>query len=214
MHSTLIRDPYIHSNQEALKFQKVSSLMTPGDNSWDLDLIADIFDDRDANLIVSIPLNINEKDSWYWHREKLGQYSVKSAYALIQEGRTSSHAADNSGFWRRLWNLKIPPKVKNFLWRATKECLPTKDLLCRRRVPVNVICPTCNNAPESILHSLVTCSYAEASWSKLAIPALSGEFSSFTEWLQLVFQQRSSNDVHITVMICWMLWKARNDLVW
>lgn len=61
--------------------------------------------------------------------------------------------ADNSGFWKNLWNLNIAPKVKIFLWRATNNCLPTKDLLRVKQVAVNEIFPVCNVAPESISYS-------------------------------------------------------------
>ncbi|KAL8115127.1 hypothetical protein AgCh_021812 [Apium graveolens] len=37
--------------------------------------------------------------------------------------------SNNPGFWRKLSNLKIPVKVKHFLWQAVTGCLPTKDAL-------------------------------------------------------------------------------------
>lgn len=69
----------------------------------------------------------------------------------------------NSGFWRKMWNLKIPPKVKNFLWRAVSDCLPTRDQLRIRHVAVNLMCLVCNEAPESAFHSLVNCSFVTLS---------------------------------------------------
>lgn len=41
-----------------------------------------------------------------------------------------------------------------------------------------------------------------------------GIFGSFSEWLQLVFDQRNNIEIHNTAMVCWALWKNRNDLVW
>lgn len=58
--------------------------MITGETQWDIDLIFDIFNDRDANLIVSIPLRNNESDAWYLRGEKSGVYSVKSAYDLLR----------------------------------------------------------------------------------------------------------------------------------
>ena len=44
----------------------VSSLMTPGQHNWDLDVLADIFNDRDRALITQIPLSSRrEEDAWY-----------------------------------------------------------------------------------------------------------------------------------------------------
>lgn len=184
----------------------VSALLN-SENQWDLDLIMDIFDNRDANIILSIPTHTTVEDSWYWRKKKMGNYPVKSAYLLLQENKNDYGTAPNSGFWRKLWNLKIPPKVKNFLLRASANCLPTKDLLRIRRIPVNDVCPTCNEYTETTFRTLVTCSYVVVCWSRVHSQAISGNFSSFSQWLALVFQQQPLEQVLITVMTCWMIWK-------
>lgn len=38
--------------------------MVTGQNQWDIDLINDIFNVRDADLILSIPLR--QEDAYYW----------------------------------------------------------------------------------------------------------------------------------------------------
>lgn len=146
--------------------QTVSSLMSLYGTGWDVDLILDMFDSRDTNIILSIPLNTEVEDSWYCKREKMGSYSVKSAYRLIQDDKPSFNTDDNLGFWRNLWNLKIPLKVKIFLWRASTSSLPTKDLLRAKKVQVNDLCPMCNDQPEFVLHVFVNCAYATSCWEK------------------------------------------------
>ncbi|XP_074363041.1 uncharacterized protein LOC141703396 [Apium graveolens] len=69
---------------DAIKGQPVSSLMITDQKEWDVELLNDIFEDRDVNLILSIPIGRVEFDSWYWNKEKLGTYTVKSAYAVLQ----------------------------------------------------------------------------------------------------------------------------------
>lgn len=76
-------DPYVHLSNEALRGQKVISLMQTEIKQWYVDLIADVMEARDFNLIFSIPLDNHMQDTWYWRKEKLGCYSVKSAYMLI-----------------------------------------------------------------------------------------------------------------------------------
>ncbi|WOG87552.1 hypothetical protein DCAR_0206781 [Daucus carota subsp. sativus] len=49
-------DPYIHTTNEALINQKVFALMKTGERAWDEDLIFDLFDRRDAENILSIPI--------------------------------------------------------------------------------------------------------------------------------------------------------------
>ncbi|KAK1392403.1 hypothetical protein POM88_011459 [Heracleum sosnowskyi] len=68
-------DPYVYTVNEALTVKMVSSLMITGHNQWDVDLLADFFEDRDTNLILFIPSQ--NADSWYWSRENLGRSTVK-----------------------------------------------------------------------------------------------------------------------------------------
>lgn len=120
-------DRYIQSSNEALLNQKVSSFMVTGERMWYRDLICDIFNDQDVEHILSIPLRDEDTYNWYWTREKMGVYSVKSTYAVLQEAMTNRQEHDS--FWKKLWNLKIPVKVNNFLWRAASNCFPYKRSL-------------------------------------------------------------------------------------
>lgn len=54
-------DPYIYTRSESLQDQKVSSLIGVTSNCWNADLV----DNRDAIIILTIPLNSDVKDSWY-----------------------------------------------------------------------------------------------------------------------------------------------------
>lgn len=66
----LENEAYIQTHSEALKDQMVSALMNTTSNSWDVDLVQDIFNSRDANIILSIPLDKTVNDAWYWRYEK------------------------------------------------------------------------------------------------------------------------------------------------
>lgn len=59
--------------------------MVPGENQWDRDLVLDYFDEKDANLIMAIPLSNEENDTSYGEERKFGNYTVKSAYCWIRE---------------------------------------------------------------------------------------------------------------------------------
>lgn len=75
----------------------MSSLMITGQSEWDMEVLGDIFDEREANIIAPIPINSNSSDSWYWSKEKMGMYTVKSAYASIQDRANVNGLSDNSG---------------------------------------------------------------------------------------------------------------------
>lgn len=94
--------PYIQSNNEVVKDKMVSSLMIMSEIQWNKDLLNDIFEARDVNLILSIPLRNNDTDLWYWRKEKFRHYSVKTAYTLIQEGKKIYISIENPNFWRKI----------------------------------------------------------------------------------------------------------------
>ena len=69
--------------------------------------------------------------------------------------------------WKYLWALTVPPKVKNFLWRACSDCIPTGTALMSKCVEISEFCPLCNASIETPLHILVNCPVARGSWVKL-----------------------------------------------
>lgn len=117
-------------------------------------------------------------------------------------------------FWRKLLTLKVPPNVKQFPWRVSKGCLLTKNQLRIKRVTVNVLCPTCNAEMETIVQSITTCSFAKACWNKICIMVALIEFSTFSDWLSMVFHRCNQDELGIVAVLSWSFWKCRNELVW
>lgn len=79
-------NPYITIETQAIENNNVASLMCMDMKKWDLELVRDIFNERDQDCIISITLNeLNNEDIMYWSIEKSGVYSVRSAYNLIQK---------------------------------------------------------------------------------------------------------------------------------
>lgn len=47
-------------------------------NEWDIEVVRDLFNEREAELILSIPLSDSiDIDGWMWCLEKSGLYSQK-----------------------------------------------------------------------------------------------------------------------------------------
>ena len=73
----------------------------------------DLFNNRDAFLILSIPLSSSRLDTWFWAFESSGQFSVKSTYRYLQLGKDGgahifrSAFGKNSGNSVSLLRLKI-----------------------------------------------------------------------------------------------------------
>lgn len=66
-----------------------------------------------VSMVAFTNLNQN-KDTFKWHLTKNGKFTVRSMYlAMIQEGVVPHNSP--------LWNLKVPLKIKIFLWYLQKE---------------------------------------------------------------------------------------------
>jgi hypothetical protein len=52
---------------------------------------------------------------------------------------------------KKLWKIKVPPKIKVFLWYLRKDVLLTKDNLIRHNWNDNKSCVFCHK-DETILH--------------------------------------------------------------
>ncbi|KAL5550873.1 hypothetical protein UlMin_001049 [Ulmus minor] len=81
------------------ELDKVSSLITAS-GSWDSNLIRASFHPDEAEAILSLPLpRRNIPDSFLWHYDKSGHYTVRSGYWLATKSKsvpsssTSSHTS-------------------------------------------------------------------------------------------------------------------------
>uniref|UniRef100_A0A803NT91 Reverse transcriptase n=1 Tax=Cannabis sativa TaxID=3483 RepID=A0A803NT91_CANSA len=184
-------DPYVHSSHPSLSEVKACNLMAMDGGSWDVEILNDLFNEREKKLILDIPLNIGHgRDKLTWSYETSSIYSVKNGYNLLQKlyGRWSANEDDLTKFWTKFWKLKIPPKVKNLVWRAD----------------------------ESIIHALITCTRVKQVWDRVGIGphVAAAEPKSFLDWFTVVFSAADAEQKLLLPVLCWAIWNARNDVVW
>ncbi|WVZ83546.1 hypothetical protein U9M48_030683, partial [Paspalum notatum var. saurae] len=118
--------------------------------------------------LVSKVANVNlseENDTFKWRLHKNGIFSVQSMYNnLILDNNTIPVTCD-------LWKLRIPLKIKIFLWYLRTGVILTKDNLAKRQWQGSTKCCFCN-ADETLQHLFFDCHVARAtywirSWSPL-----------------------------------------------
>lgn len=68
-------------------------------------------------------------------------------------------------FWKKLWWLLAPHKVRHFLWRACRDILPMKVILKRRNVLSDDLCEECMLEAETSSHLFWSCLRAKRVWS-------------------------------------------------
>ncbi|XP_060961018.1 uncharacterized protein LOC133031516 [Cannabis sativa] len=207
-------NPYVVSDHPGLLNHNVSSLFSAYSKSWDIDVLTDLFTERDKNLILSIQLSEHAiTDKWHWSEENSGFYTVKSAYWLLQQATRAAIAVNDQLLFKFLWQLDIPPKVQHFLWRVLVGCLPTKVQLGTKNVNVDLYCPFCNSALETITHVLIECRFAQSCWCVSSVPA--GVVNAdFNTWFFDLSRTASTAVVKEAAVISWRLWSARNELLW
>ncbi|CAI9757018.1 unnamed protein product [Fraxinus pennsylvanica] len=136
-HGFVTSDP-LPGHEEAT----VNQLFVPGENRWDYDILVDLFSEEERGQILKIPLSsYGRSDRIYWVHDNKGFYSVRSGYKRLMQEFFQEYPNTMDSFWRTIWNLKIPAKVRNFLWRASQLVLPTADHLRAKRVDIDKLCP-------------------------------------------------------------------------
>uniref|UniRef100_A0A803PW73 Reverse transcriptase n=1 Tax=Cannabis sativa TaxID=3483 RepID=A0A803PW73_CANSA len=208
-------NPKVMSSHPALENATVNALMKTGELVWDDEILADIFEDREQELIQTIPLNVTRTfDHLVWTKENSGMYSVKSAYALLQKLKGQWCNDSDNSFWRRLWQLKLTSKMQNLVWRACNNCLLTLVQLRTKHVGVSPMCPLCQSEEETIVHALITCREVQKCWNRVGIGTIVNTGASFLDWCAATFCNNTAEVNCRIVAICWAVWGARNNLVW
>uniref|UniRef100_A0A803PSK2 RNase H type-1 domain-containing protein n=1 Tax=Cannabis sativa TaxID=3483 RepID=A0A803PSK2_CANSA len=183
-------NPFVESQHLGLVGKMVNSLMEMDELEWDEESLLDLLTDRDVALVWKIPLATAGVD-------------VDCNLQL-----------DNSGFWLKLWQLKLPPKVKDFLWRVCTNSLPTRFQLSTKHVPINPLCPLCMAAPETALHVLVRCAFAQQYWRQTRVTTLGTAAMTFSGWWEEGLNTWSmAESLEVAMMLC-LIWKVRHDMVW
>lgn len=114
------------------------------ENRWDETKPNQHFIREDTEVIVKIPLPINQKkNELMWHFDKRGEYSIKSGYQValqIKVPDLSNSSNYSSKQWNSLWSLELPEKIKLFMWKASKNLLPLAENLWIRKCVQEPLC--------------------------------------------------------------------------
>ena len=123
-------------------------------------MIRDVFLPHEAKVILGLVISsCLPEDRLVWGAPASnGRFSIRSAYMVAMEMKEEGLKGAVSDdyrlrrFWKTLWGLDIPSKVRHFAWRACKDILPTKENLMRRKVLLDEQCEVCHGDVESSGH--------------------------------------------------------------
>ena len=94
---------------------------------------------------------------------------MKTGYHVLEEierkqAVSGSDQATQRSFWKGIWKLNIPKKIRIFFWRACTDSLPTMKILHHRKVVASPLCTTYGKSEETTLHALWECEKIQISW--------------------------------------------------
>ncbi|KAF2308605.1 hypothetical protein GH714_011267 [Hevea brasiliensis] len=148
----------------------------------------------------------------FWHFNKNGIYSVKSAYHVLSEDHLISFGQLGGLNWKKLWLVPVPPKVKNLVRRALHNIIPTVANLQTRKVYIGGGCLKCS-AFEDADHGFLTCPCAYDCWESFGFGEVD-QFASLSSFVAFILALSDKQPIARSFMILWGLWVKRNQLVW
>ena len=133
-----------------------------------------------------------------------------AAAGIEQEG--TSGVSGQKQLWKTIWSAEVPNKIRNFVWRACQNIIPTKSNLCRRQVLSSDTCEQCGKCSETTSHILLHCDKSSSVW--VACGLVMERDCSFVDLLWKVRKDLGPADVNLThfMAISWNIWNDRNGV--
>ncbi|KAJ1282417.1 hypothetical protein BS78_03G050200 [Paspalum vaginatum] len=204
---------------------KVKDLWYPNSNSWNNELITNVFPPQAAEIIKETPVvPANEPDTLVWKPEKGGQCTTKEAirYFVDQEqmvlpsyeGRRLTQQANS--LLQVIWKSKcIQPNLKTFMWRILRQAIPTGQRVSVIVPEVNNLCKHCTS-PKNDLHLFFKCPFSRAVWFTCNYPmrtdSILDEEDGLQQTLTHLIPTHINHDMLANIILTlWYIWRARND---
>ncbi|VFQ84939.1 unnamed protein product [Cuscuta campestris] len=210
---TSLKDQVPLDRQVHINEGKVASMWIP-EVGWNWERIGDLPDDLKNKLTCCYITD--DEDECYWQPSATGKFSVSSAYEL-----TNIDGLDmqDTG-WVKIWKLKIPNRIRAFLWLARHERLACNAERYRRHLAEADTCPSCVDKSESVEHIIRDCPNIKRIWNKLLGTSIVQGLSNhnFRQWMddQVAGKVRTPYAHEWPVIFattCWGAWRWRNDYV-
>ncbi|XP_026451964.1 uncharacterized protein LOC113352352 [Papaver somniferum] len=183
------------------------------------------FETEVVEKISRMHINISEEDIVRWKPTRDGNFTVKSAYNKLVETRFQQQEVSMTvpkEVRKELWKMKVPHRVKLFIWKCLQDIVQTKVKIIRYNNSSDPICKICNQQNESLFHLLWVCTYARVVWRYLNVNVdrVADSCNNIKDWVMSWFSNQQGfgiveyNTWKITLMVgCWIIWKERCETV-
>ncbi|MBA0578781.1 hypothetical protein Gorai_021053 [Gossypium raimondii] len=180
------------NGNENRELKTVSNLIDGTSKQWKTEIIFSTFQEDIAQKILKIPLaETDSEDLRVWKGEATGEFSVRSAYKLLQEDVLSPNnllQTELKEFYRKLWNIQLPSKILLLIWQIFWNYMPTLVNLRNKRITTIVRCPRYGSGEEDSSHVFRQCPTSIEVWQNISM----GWVTIFSDqnirtWLTWVF---------------------------
>ncbi|XP_073354033.1 uncharacterized protein [Aegilops tauschii subsp. strangulata] len=174
----------------------VSELIDMTSATWDKQKVQATFMNMDAKVILVSTRQ--RREAWLENR-------AGSSNTTVEEAQ-----------WKRLWKTEVPRKVRMFLWRLSKQSIPTNDVRVHRHMSDSSACSICG-APDSWKHSLLECTMSRCTWAlvddELAQTLATNTEPKAKQWLFTLMSALSHESFVKLSVTLWAIWAARRKAI-
>ena len=108
--------------------------------------------------------------------------------------------------------MRVAQKVKNFVWQAPRNAMPTKQALAKRTIIANPICERCQVAVEDLLHALWSCLEVDIVWADQTLWDFrcSMDFDNFKQLVLWIIEE--GKQLELFAYTAWSVWNQHNQV--
>ena len=161
---SLISGPF-NRGEEYTRLKEIASY-----SGWSWHNISFALPNQLVAAIKATPISFSAlyEDRLTWSSSPAGAFDLKKAYRLARLEGFDDQARPFEGEW--IWKTPTIPKIKCFLWQCHHNSILVRAILASRGMDILPSCPICNKAPETILHVLRDCPFAQGFWKSFPPP--------------------------------------------
>jgi ribonuclease HI len=187
------------------------------DGTWDYEELQQILPEYLIMKLVACmpPQADNGPDVPLWPGERMGNFSVATAYQYL----TGMQLREHEKKWHAIWRLETIERIRVFMWQVLHDRIQTKWRTAKWNL-TDPYCNYCGQMEETTMHVLRDCPLAVEVWQHLLDEDHRGRFfiGQLTQWvdLNLSTDMGGTKDLAwdaVWATTCYWLWRWRNQRV-
>lgn len=179
-------------------------------NGWNLEVLYTVLPHDVASQLQRMKPQLvpNHQDLWVWESSDSGCYTVKDGYTWLANRLQQGFTLED---WRWLLRLKIPERIRIFIWLVVHNSIQTNLYRFRCNMVASPSCTRCSAPEEDAIHCLRDCPHSRELWMRASALSWPGFLQNGCDaWVRSQVQGRNGS----RFLAClWGIWKWRNNMI-